>query len=118
MRAAGDYGIVEEYVGHGIGSSMHMDPQVPNYGAPGRGPRLVPGVAIAVEPMVVLGARHVQVLADDWTVVTADGSTAAHWEHTVAVTPDGPWVLTAHDGGAARFGRETGLIRPVVPGGD
>ena len=97
IEAAGDYGIVEDYVGHGIGSSMHMDPPVPNYGRPGRGPRLVPGMAVAVEPMVTLGAPTVHTLADDWTVVTDDGSVAAHWEHTVAITEEGPWVLTALD---------------------
>jgi methionyl aminopeptidase len=98
VRAAGDYGIVEEYVGHGIGSAMHMDPSVPNYGRPGRGPRLVPGMALAVEPMVTLGHPAVAVQEDDWTVVTADGGWAAHWEHTVAITEEGPWVLTSLDG--------------------
>ena len=98
IRARGDrYGIVEEYVGHGIGSSMHMEPAVPNYGRPGKGPRLVPGMALAVEPMIILGDPTVQVLDDDWTVVASDGSHASHWEHTVAVTEDGPWVLTALD---------------------
>jgi methionyl aminopeptidase len=104
---AGRYGIVREYVGHGIGSQMHMAPQVPNYGPPGRGPRLVPGMALAVEPMANLGGRATQVLDDGWTVVTADGSRSAHFEHTVAVTEDGPWVLTAEDGGAARLGAAT-----------
>ena len=103
VRAAGSYGIIEEYVGHGIGTEMHMDPQVPNYGSAGRGPELVAGMALAVEPMVTLGRRHTKVLADEWTVVTADGSRAAHFEHTVAVTAQGPWVLTALDGGAERF---------------
>jgi methionyl aminopeptidase len=103
LRAAGPYGIVQEYVGHGIGTQMHMDPQVPNYGPPGRGPELVAGMALAVEPMATLGRRHTRLLDDDWTVVTADGSRAAHFEHTVALTVDGPWVLTALDGGAARF---------------
>ncbi|MFZ9987036.1 MAG: type I methionyl aminopeptidase [Candidatus Nanopelagicales bacterium] len=98
IRARGDrYGIVEEYVGHGIGSSMHMEPAVPNYGRPGKGPRLVPGMALAVEPMIILGDPTVQVLDDEWTVVASDGSHASHWEHTVAVTEDGPWVLTALD---------------------
>jgi methionyl aminopeptidase len=97
------YGIVEEYVGHGIGTSMHMEPNVPNYDHGGRSPQLVAGMALAVEPMVCAGSRHTRVLGDDWTVVTADGSRASHWEHTVAVTPEGPWVLTALDGGAARF---------------
>ena len=98
VRARGSqYGIVEEYVGHGIGSRMHMEPAVPNYGKPGKGPRLVPGMALAVEPMVILGDPEVHVLGDDWTVVASDGSHASHWEHTVAVTEDGPWVLTALD---------------------
>ena len=97
VRAAGAFGIVEEYVGHGIGSSMHMPPNVPNVGRPGRGPRLVPGMAIAVEPMIVLGDPSTEVLDDEWTVVTRDGSLSAHFEHTVAVTPTGPWVLTSLD---------------------
>jgi methionyl aminopeptidase len=91
------YGLVREYTGHGIGTAMHMDPAVANFGPPGRGPRLVPGMALAVEPMITLGERHVAELADGWTVVTLDGSRAAHFEHTVAVTPDGPWVLTSED---------------------
>ena len=103
VRSGGDYGIVEEYVGHGIGSSMHMDPSVPNYGQPGHGPKLVVGMALAIEPMVNLGGRHTRTLDDEWTVVTLDGSWSAHFEHTVAITSDGPWVLTAHDGGAARL---------------
>jgi methionyl aminopeptidase len=101
--AAHDYGIVREYVGHGIGSEMHMLPDVPNVGPAGRGPDLVPGVVLAVEPMITLGAADNVSLPDGWTVVTMDGSLAAHWEHTVAVTATGPWVLTAHDGGAAEF---------------
>jgi methionyl aminopeptidase len=94
VRASGDYGIVEEYVGHGIGTAMHMDPSVPNYGQPGHGPRLVAGMALAIEPMVNLGGRHTRTLADEWTVVTDDGSWSAHFEHTVAITPEGPRVLT------------------------
>ncbi|TAK70060.1 MAG: type I methionyl aminopeptidase [Actinomycetota bacterium] len=101
--APGAYGILSDYVGHGIGSAMHMDPAVPNYGAPGRGPTLLPGMALAVEPMVVAGPKDVYVDDDDWTVRTDQGAVAAHWEHTVAITEDGPWVLTALDGGAARF---------------
>ena len=97
IRAAGPYGIVEEYTGHGIGSAMHMHPPIPNHGRAGRGPELSPGMALAIEPMAVLGAPVVRVLADGWTVCTLDGATAAHWEHTVAVTPTGPWVLTAVD---------------------
>jgi methionyl aminopeptidase len=80
---------------------MHMDPPVPNYGKPGRGPVLVEGMALAIEPMLVLGRSKTAVLDDGWTVVTADGSCAAHFEHTVAITADGPWVLTALDGGAS-----------------
>ena len=88
------YGIVAEYGGHGIGSSMHMDPFLPNCGDPGQGPRLRPGMALAVEPMLTAGDPDTRELADGWTVVTADGSRAVHWEHTVAVTDDGPRVLT------------------------
>lgn len=98
IRDAGNYGIVEEYVGHGIGSSMHMHPPVPNYGRAGRGPRLEVGMALAIEPMATLGSASVGVLEDEWTVVTTDGSRAAHWEHTVAITDDGPWVLTSIEG--------------------
>lgn len=103
VRARGDYGIVEEYVGHGIGTEMHQPPNVPNFGRAGRGPALVDGFVIAVEPMVNLGSRHTRQLDDGWTVVTQDGRWSAHFEHTVAVTPQGPWVLTALDGGAARL---------------
>ena len=102
-RAAGRYGIVEEYVGHGIGTEMHMDPAVPNYGRPGHGPLLRAGMAVAIEPMLVLGGRHTRQLADGWTVVSSDGTPAAHFEHTVAITDDGPWVLTAPDGGRERL---------------
>lgn len=92
-----EYGIVREYGGHGIGSRMHMEPHILNYGAPGRGPVLRAGMALAIEPMVVLGDEEVMLLDDAWTVSTMDGSAAAHWEHTVAVTEEGPWVLTALD---------------------
>ena len=95
-RAEGTtYGIVREYGGHGIGRAMHMEPFLPNYGKPGKGPRLRVGMAIAIEPMLTIGSAQTEELADGWTVVTADGSRAAHWEHTVAITEDGPWVLTA-----------------------
>ena len=95
-RAAGTtYGIVREYGGHGIGRAMHMEPFLPNYGKPGKGPRLRVGMAIAIEPMLTIGSAQTEELDDGWTVVTADGSRAAHWEHTVAITDDGPWVLTA-----------------------
>jgi methionyl aminopeptidase len=89
------FGIVAGYGGHGIGTSMHMDPFLPNEGQPGRGPYLVAGSVLAIEPMLTLGTTKTAVLADEWTVVTADGSRAAHWEHTVAVTDDGPRILTA-----------------------
>ena len=91
---AGQYGLVREYTGHGIGTAMHMDPPVPNYGAAGLGPRLRAGMALAVEPMITRGGERTVELADGWTVVTLDGSRAAHFEHTVAITADGPWVLT------------------------
>ena len=89
------YGIIAEYGGHGIGTQMHMEPFLPNLGKPGKGPRLKVGMAIAVEPMLTLGSADTDELDDNWTVVTVDGSRAAHWEHTVAITDDGPWVLTA-----------------------
>ena len=88
------YGIVAEYGGHGIGSAMHMDPFLPNHGDPGRGPRLRTGMALAVEPMLTAGSPDTVELDDNWTVVTADGQRAVHWEHTVAVTDDGPRILT------------------------
>jgi len=103
VRSRGSYGILEDYVGHGIGTSMHMPPNVPNVGRAGRGPKLVPGLALAVEPMVTLGTHETDVLDDDWTVVTADGSMSAHFEHTFTLTREGAWVLTALDGGAARL---------------
>ncbi|MFB9905334.1 type I methionyl aminopeptidase [Allokutzneria oryzae] len=89
------YGIVDGYGGHGIGSQMHMEPFLPNMGKPGKGPRLRVGMALAVEPMLTLGTDRTEELSDGWTVITTDGTRAAHWEHTVAVTEDGPWVLTA-----------------------
>src|SRR5262252_3900100 len=94
-RAGGDYGIVEDYVGHGIGSEMHMDPPVPNYGRPGRGPVLAEGMALAIEPLLVLGSPSTRLLDDGWTVASEDGGWSAHFEHTVAITAAGPWVLTA-----------------------
>ena len=95
------YGIVDHYGGHGIGTEMHQDPHVLNYGRAGRGPKLVPGLALAIEPMVTVGDPATVELEDGWTVVTKDGSRAAHFEHSVAITPEGPWVLTAEDGGVA-----------------
>lgn len=88
------YGVVRDYVGHGIGRNMHEDPQIPNYGIPGHGPRLKPGMTLAIEPMINMGTHAVNVLNDGWTVVTADGKPSAHFEHTIAITPDGPEILT------------------------
>ncbi|MRH92844.1 type I methionyl aminopeptidase [Nocardia sp. SYP-A9097] len=88
------YGIVDGYGGHAIGREMHMDPFLPNEGAPGKGPRLVVGSVLAIEPMLTLGTTETRTLEDDWTVVTTDGTRAAHWEHSVAVTEDGPRILT------------------------
>jgi methionyl aminopeptidase len=105
VRSQGGYGIIEEYGGHGIGTEMHQEPHVLNYGKPGRGPRLQKGLVLAVEPMITLGGRFTQELDDHWTVSTADGSPAAHFEHTFTLTDDGPWVLTALDGGRAWMDR-------------
>jgi methionyl aminopeptidase len=89
------FSVVREFVGHGIGQRMHEEPQIPNYGEPGRGPRLAEGMVLAIEPMVNAGKAAVKVLADGWTAVTRDGSLSAHFEHTVAVTAGEPWILTA-----------------------
>jgi methionyl aminopeptidase len=91
------FSVVREFVGHGIGQRMHEEPQIPNYGEPGRGPRLSEGMVLAIEPMVNAGRAAVKVLADGWTAVTRDGGLSAHFEHTVAVTADGPWILTARE---------------------
>jgi methionyl aminopeptidase len=91
------FSVVREFVGHGIGERMHEEPQVPNYGEPGRGPRLAEGMVLAIEPMVNAGRPAVKVLDDGWTAVTKDGSLAAHFEHTVAVTAGEPWILTARE---------------------
>jgi methionyl aminopeptidase len=105
------YGILEDYVGHGIGTSMHMEPNVPNYSVSSKGPTVPAGATLAIEPMVTLGTIETTTLDDDWTVVTNDTSRAAHWEHTVAVTDTGLWVLTALDGGALQLGA---AHRPVA----
>lgn len=94
MCEAEGYGVVRDFVGHGIGKSMHEDPQVPNFGNPGKGPRLKAGMVLAIEPMINAGSADVHVMADGWTAVTRDGSLSAHFEHTVAITKDGPLVLT------------------------
>lgn len=103
VQSQGRFGIPPEYGGHGIGTEMHMEPWIANHGRPGRGPTLEEGMCLAIEPMVNLGTERTRVLADDWTVVTIDGKHSAHFEHSVAVTHNGPWVLTALDGGAERL---------------
>jgi methionyl aminopeptidase len=95
------FSVVREFVGHGIGERLHEEPQIPNYGSPGRGPKLAEGMVLAIEPMVAMGRPETKVLADGWTAVTRDGSLAAHFEHTVAVTANGPLVLTARQTTAA-----------------
>ena len=86
--------MVRQFVGHGVGTNLHEDPSVPNFGTPGRGPRLLPGMTLAIEPMITAGGYEVKILGDGWTTVTKDGSLAAHFEHTVAITADGPVILT------------------------
>jgi methionyl aminopeptidase len=104
VAVAAGFGIVRQYVGHGIGTEMHQDPQVPNYRTGARGIRLDPGICLAIEPMLTLGAPETETLADGWTVVTRDGSLAAHFEHTIAVTERGPEILTAIQGEVAGNG--------------
>ncbi|WP_238007598.1 type I methionyl aminopeptidase [Dactylosporangium sp. AC04546] len=116
IRKAGRYGIVEGYGGHGIGSAMHQDPFVENKGRPGKGPMLRPGMALAIEPMITRGRPKVAELDDGWTVVTVDGSVAAHVEHTMAICDDGVWVLTAEDGGRSRLGDLVTAREPAVSG--
>ncbi|MEU2080275.1 type I methionyl aminopeptidase [Streptomyces albus] len=103
--AGGKYGIIEDYGGHGIGTQMHMEPHLLNYveRRRGKGPKLVPGMCLAIEPMVSLGTARTHVLSDDWTVKTNDGTWSSHWEHSVALTEQGPLVLTARDGGRAKL---------------
>jgi methionyl aminopeptidase len=108
VRSAGPYGIIEDYVGHGIGSQMHMDPPVPNLGRPGWGPVLAEGMALAIEPLLTLGGPRTRLLDDGWTVVSEDGAVAAHFEHTVAITAAGPWVLTVEESGTAGLAPATG----------
>jgi methionyl aminopeptidase len=100
------FSVVREFVGHGIGQRVHEEPQVPNYGEPGRGPRLTEGMVLAIEPMVNAGKAAVKVLGDGWTAVTRDGSLSAHFEHTVAITANGPWVLTTRPDAARAGARE------------
>lgn len=91
------YSVVREFIGHGVGARLHEDPSVPNYGTPGRGTRLMPGMTIAIEPMINQGVKEVKTLSDGWTTVTADGKLSAHFEHTVAITEDGPVIMTEPD---------------------
>jgi methionyl aminopeptidase len=109
----GRYGVVEGYVGHGIGTAMHQPPEVLNHRTRDRGARVRPGMCLAVEPMVTRGSADTDVLADEWTVVTTDGSRAAHWESTVAVHDGGLWVLTARDGGVAGLARHGVVPQPL-----
>ena len=113
QRKAG-YGIIAEYTGHGIGRAMHQPPDVPNVGRAGRGELLGKGMCIAIEPMVTLGSAGTAVLEDDWTVVSRDGSVAAHWEHTVAILPEGLWVLTAADGGEEELAARGARFAPLA----
>lgn len=116
--ASGKYGIVEDYGGHGIGSQMHMEPHLLNYveRRRGKGPKLIPGFCLAIEPMVSLGTPRTHVLPDEWTVKTDDGSWSSHWEHSVALTEEGPLVLTAPDGGKAKLA-EYGIVAAPDPVG-
>jgi methionyl aminopeptidase len=115
VKSQGRFGILEEYVGHGIGRSMHEDPPVFNYAVRGLTPKIQPGLVVAIEPMVTNGTEITKVLDDDWTVSTVDGSDASHWEHTIAIHEGGIWVLTASDGGAAELAK---LGVQVAPLGD
>ena len=108
IRRSGPYGNVRDFTGHGIGHEMHMDPDVPNYGRPRSGPRIELGLCLCIEPMITLGGGRVDVLDDDWTIVTHDRSVAAHWENTITVTKKGLWVLSEEDGGEAKLA-ELGL---------
>ncbi|MEO6826751.1 MAG: type I methionyl aminopeptidase [Microbacteriaceae bacterium] len=114
VESCGEYGILTDYVGHGIGRSMHEDPPVFNYSVRHRGPEVKPGLVVAIEPMIVLGSPDTYVREDGWTVATEDGLAAAHWEHSVAVHQDGIWVLTADDGGAAGLA-ELGIVPVPIP---
>ena len=114
-RAGGSLGILEDYVGHGIGSQMHMAPDVLNYRASGGSPALKPGMCLAIEPMLVTGGIATSTLSDDWTVVTDDGGRASQWEHSVAIHRGGLWVLTAEDGGASEL-EPLGVTPVPIPG--
>ncbi|MFW0107848.1 type I methionyl aminopeptidase [Rothia sp. P7181] len=107
------YGIIEDFVGHGIGTQMHMAPEVLNYAARDLGPRLKKGMALAIEPMLVTGGIDTRTLADEWTIVTADGGDACQWEHSVALHSEGIWVLTAEDGGAEELSKLGVTVKPI-----
>ncbi|MES2169130.1 MAG: type I methionyl aminopeptidase [Actinomycetota bacterium] len=115
LDGAGHYGILEDYVGHGIGRAMHEEPPVFNYRVRGRGAEVKPGLVVAIEPMVTLGGIDTFTREDGWTVATSDGTAAAHWEHSVAVHTGGIWVLTAEDGGAAGLAALGVIPVPIVP---
>ncbi|SEM89936.1 methionine aminopeptidase, type I [Cryobacterium luteum] len=114
VESQGTYGILTDYVGHGIGRSMHEAPPVFNYRVRQKGPDVKPGLVVAIEPMIVLGSIDTYTRDDDWTVATSDGKAAAHWEHSVAVHKDGIWVLTAEDGGAAGLA-QFGIVPVPIP---
>lgn len=114
IESQGQYGILEDYVGHGIGRSMHEEPPVFNYRVRDRGPRVKPGLVVAIEPMVTLGGIDTFTREDEWTVATLDGAMAAHWEHSVAVHAGGIWVLTSDDGGASRLA-PLGVVPVPIP---
>ena len=114
IESQGSYGILEDYVGHGIGRAMHEEPPVFNYRVRDRGPQVKPGLVVAIEPMVTLGTIDTVTAADGWTVATEDGTAAAHWEHSVAVHAGGIWVLTAEDGGAAGLA-PLGVVPVPIP---
>ena len=113
VNSQGKFGILEEYVGHGIGRSMHEDPPVFNYAVRGSTPKIVPGLVVAIEPMVTAGSELTKVMSDEWTVCTVDNSDASHWEHSVAVHDGGIWVLTAPDGGAAELAKLGVTVAPL-----
>jgi methionyl aminopeptidase len=116
IETSGNFGIIEDFTGHGIGRSMHEDPEVYNFRVRGGSPKVRPGLVVAIEPMITLGSIATHELADGWTQVTDDGSDAAHWEHSVAVHADGIWVLTAEDGGAAGLAA-FGVVPVPIPTG-
>jgi methionyl aminopeptidase len=115
IQSQGKFGILREYGGHGIGTEMHQDPHVINYGPAGLGPELKAGLALAIEPMITRGTEKMKTLSDNWTVIASDKSNGAHFEHTFALLPDGkPFVLTAIDGGASALGRLGIEISPLL----